>query len=653
MKKLLFILLSLCELTAQGQLSRPAAEHKIDSLLPSNQSRIITPERLKKAFGAVMDFAATSDTTGPKKVVGELDVVSGKMSLTIGGDNGTNIRTDGQTKYGRIVVAPWEKTRLPTGLFTGYSYSTYSSMYVGGGAPNVNTVQFIQEYTAPTLGAAGVIRRVVNSDGSHWFGANPLMDGFNLATFNGNVNVKGKLTTQQIEPDGFGTRNNGSASFPWLEVWAARYLSSSSLLATFGTAVVGSDIHIRQGSGSQIIAGWHKTTGNYFVGAPGLAPADNGHRFQLNGSQRITGDLVHSSTSNVYNYNSASEDVNWERVKMGWSGNVFSIAPEANGTGINREIRIGSNNSFFGLVNGVSPNSYRYISASNQHGFHIRADIINNSGISNALVVSPSVSQTLTGGYRGILVSPYESSVGSSPKILLDLGTNTAANASGTHNSVFSVANNGDLVTAGGASIGGSVIPGTDNTFNIGSSASRYDALFFSNILFGNASRAFNIAQTAKNTNTVFRIHPTTGNVVIQTPGAVPADRGFTLDVLGNQAITGTLTLNDGVLTKNTAGSWNFGSASVAGITNLSSSNLVLGSSLATGVSGVFGRTATFAVPSAALEVESTTKGLLPPRMTEAQKNAIPSPAEGLLVYQNSGVKGWYGFDGSAWVKLN
>lgn len=36
---------------------------------------------------------------------------------------------------------------------------------------------------------------------------------------------------------------------------------------------------------------------------------------------------------------------------------------------------------------------------------------------------------------------------------------------------------------------------------------------------------------------------------------------------------------------------------------------------------------------SAALEVESTSKGFLPPRMTNAQMTAIPSPAQGLMVY--------------------
>jgi hypothetical protein len=36
---------------------------------------------------------------------------------------------------------------------------------------------------------------------------------------------------------------------------------------------------------------------------------------------------------------------------------------------------------------------------------------------------------------------------------------------------------------------------------------------------------------------------------------------------------------------------------------------------------------------SAALEIESTTKGFLPPRMTLVQINAIATPAEGLMIY--------------------
>ena len=45
---------------------------------------------------------------------------------------------------------------------------------------------------------------------------------------------------------------------------------------------------------------------------------------------------------------------------------------------------------------------------------------------------------------------------------------------------------------------------------------------------------------------------------------------------------------------------------------------------------------------SAKLEVAATDKGFLLPRMTSAQRTAITTPANGLLVYQTDGVTGFY-----------
>jgi len=52
------------------------------------------------------------------------------------------------------------------------------------------------------------------------------------------------------------------------------------------------------------------------------------------------------------------------------------------------------------------------------------------------------------------------------------------------------------------------------------------------------------------------------------------------------------------------------------------------------------------------LEVKSTDKGLLPPRMTVAQRDAIISPAEGLMIYETDS-KTWQGFNGTNWVNTN
>jgi hypothetical protein len=57
---------------------------------------------------------------------------------------------------------------------------------------------------------------------------------------------------------------------------------------------------------------------------------------------------------------------------------------------------------------------------------------------------------------------------------------------------------------------------------------------------------------------------------------------------------------------------------------------------------------------SALLDVKSTSKGLLLPRMTKAQKNAIASPATGLLVFQTGPDSiGFQYYNGTQWLWLN
>lgn len=54
----------------------------------------------------------------------------------------------------------------------------------------------------------------------------------------------------------------------------------------------------------------------------------------------------------------------------------------------------------------------------------------------------------------------------------------------------------------------------------------------------------------------------------------------------------------------------------------------------------------------AALDVDSTTQGFLPPRMTTAQINAIVSPDEGLVAY-NTTISHLCCYQGGAWVKFS
>jgi len=55
---------------------------------------------------------------------------------------------------------------------------------------------------------------------------------------------------------------------------------------------------------------------------------------------------------------------------------------------------------------------------------------------------------------------------------------------------------------------------------------------------------------------------------------------------------------------------------------------------------------------SAMLDVKSTDKGLLPPRMTEAQRDAISSPATGLQIFNTSSSRPNY-YSGSVWMHFD
>jgi len=56
---------------------------------------------------------------------------------------------------------------------------------------------------------------------------------------------------------------------------------------------------------------------------------------------------------------------------------------------------------------------------------------------------------------------------------------------------------------------------------------------------------------------------------------------------------------------------------------------------------------------SSLLEIQSISKGLLISRMTKTQRDAIASPATGLLIYQTNSTPGFYYYGSSSWLALS
>jgi hypothetical protein len=131
------------------------------------------------------------------------------------------------------------------------------------------------------------------------------------------------------------------------------------------------------------------------------------------------------------------------------------------------------------------------------------------------------------------------------------------------------------------------------------------------------------------------------GNVGIKTT----VDAGFTVDINGTARVNGSLTFQAGgsnligpagtAFTMSSAVTLDLTSASFRFYTSYTSGGVSNAAFMVTPQLYIGTSIPTFK-PSAQLELDSTTKGFLPPRMTTTQKNAIASPATGLVVYDTT-----------------
>ncbi|MGQ0827191.1 MAG: C1q-like domain-containing protein [Bacteroidota bacterium] len=79
---------------------------------------------------------------------------------------------------------------------------------------------------------------------------------------------------------------------------------------------------------------------------------------------------------------------------------------------------------------------------------------------------------------------------------------------------------------------------------------------------------------------------------------------------------------------------------------------LLPGNATGTATAGNVGIGTTNPDASSLLDISSTTKGILVPRMKQPERLAIPTPAMGLLVYQTDIPAGFYYWDGTQWLRI-
>jgi len=156
--------------------------------------------------------------------------------------------------------------------------------------------------------------------------------------------------------------------------------------------------------------------------------------------------LASTSTGFVH-YNTVDQTTNYERVRGYWSGNIYNIATDKGGSGSNRGMFVNIGGSGLYVSNSASvAGAVRVTQGSISSAtslFGTIGTLSSSSGTQNGVIVAPNINQSGTASYKALLVSPLESTTGSGSKFLLDLGTNSGIDGSGTHTSKFNVLNDG------------------------------------------------------------------------------------------------------------------------------------------------------------------------------------------------------------------
>lgn len=169
-----------------------------------------------------------------------------------------------------------------------------------------------------------------------------------------------------------------------------------------------------------------------------------------------------STATGITYYNSTDQTTNYERLRTYWSSNTAVIATEAGGTGTVRDLSIGTTARRIVFTDsGTTGNTGGFVkidvatSGANAVGFSIggAGNWTAASGTNRVVQVTPRFLQTGTAGYTALLVNPTETSVGSGPRLLLDLQANDV--------SKLSVASTGNITLAEGVNIATGTTTGT------------------------------------------------------------------------------------------------------------------------------------------------------------------------------------------------
>jgi hypothetical protein len=563
--------------------------------------------------GTTTDSGFRLDINGTARVQGNLNVSTGGITLTgaqtIQTSTG-NLTLATAAANGNINLVPngsgivdirsfndTANTQVATLRFTDLDLSSGTGQKTG-------RIEFFTSDTTPgPSGVTSFIESITEGTtglGSLIFGTGQSGSAVEDARFTSNGNFLIGTTTNA----GFRLDVNGSTRFNGLSTIQGTTASDSGQL---GTELLTTGTGDASWTGTDFATGYTHVAGSTTTLTSTLAGAVNTH-YQI--TYTVTGRTAGSFTIAFGGFTSGNLTATGAVGPQATTTGTLVITPTSdfNGTIVLSIRAIGASSASVTFNNsaGTVTNQIRISSISTNIFIGLNSGRRNTTAAENTFLGSNAGANNTTGGSNCF----FGNAAGLS-------------NTTGVNNSFFG-RDSGDANTTGnnncffGASSGGGNTTGSQNSF-FGISAGLGNTTGSQNVSFGQSSSLNNITGSQ--------------NVVIGTDAGRFAGAGTTaMTSVDNSIYLGYLTRG-----LNATGSTNELVIGV-NVVGLGSNTTVLGNTSTTHGrwygSLLLGTTTNAA--SSILTMESTTQGFLPPRITTTQRNAISSPATGLVVYDNT-----------------
>jgi hypothetical protein len=358
---------------------------------------------------------------------------------------------------------------------------------------------------------------------------------------------------------------------------------------------------------------------------------------------------------------------------------IFSTSSDATRDLSFSSFAVGSTNSVGHLINALSSAGALAFGVNGERWRILSTGILQSNGAQTIQTSTGNLTLATAAGNGNIVLSPNGTGnvlINTTTNAGFRLDVNGTARVQGVLTTTADAVVNGVNIGRGGGAISTNTRVGVNalannttganntangrnalqnNTTGSGNTANGLDTLINNTEGTGNTSNGFQVllSNTTGDSNTAIGREALRSNITGSNNSAIGRNSGR---FIADGATANTITNNSVFLGVDTrAASDNQTNQIVIGHTaiGLGSNTTVIGNSSTT-----FGRwygslllgTTTNAA-SSILTMESTTRGFLPPRMTSTQRNAIASPATGLIVYDTTLNDPFY-FNGTAWTML-